>query len=197
MSITVTGHGSAGGPADEAVVDLFVQVRRGSAAEALDALVAAVRVVFDVIEGGPATEHATADLGLGADHDRDGRPRGHQANQVVVTVVPIADVGRVVSDVVTAAGDAVTVRSVSQRSADREGLARRARADAVTRARAAAREHAALAGRELGDLVELVEGAGAEPPRPAMRSLAMAEAVPIAGSTDVVSVTVTATWQLV
>lgn len=50
MSITVTGHGSAGGPADEAVVDLFVQVRRGSAAEALDALVSiTVTATWDLV----------------------------------------------------------------------------------------------------------------------------------------------------
>lgn len=196
MPITVTGHGTARGPADEAVVDLLVQVRRGSAAEALDALAGAVRVVFEVLEGGPAIERATADLGLGTDHDREGRPRGHQANQSVTTVVPIGEVGRVLGDVVTAAGDAVTVRSLSQRAADRDGLARQARADAVARARAAAEEHAALAGRALGDMVDLVEGTPGSPPRPAMRAMAIAEAMPVAVGTDAVAVTVTATWDL-
>lgn len=54
MAVTVTGTGTASGAADEAVLDLHVQVRRGSASEALDALVSAVRVVFEVLDGGPA-----------------------------------------------------------------------------------------------------------------------------------------------
>ncbi len=195
MGITVTETGTASGPADEAVVDLQVQVRRASAGEALDGLGSAVRVLFEVLGNGPATHHATANLGLGAEHDRDGRVRGHQASQVVTVVVPVADAGRMIADLVAAGGDDVSVRSLSQRATDREALRVDARADAVRRARAAADQHAALADRELGVLVDVVEGEAARPPRPAMRAMA-AEAVPVAGGSDDVSVTVTATWEL-
>lgn len=194
MSITVTEQGRASGTADQAVLDLEVQVRRASAAEALGALSAAVQVVLDVLAGGPALEHATTDVGLGIDHDREGRPRGHRATQALEVVVPLRDAGTVLTDVVTAAGDAVAVRSLSQRAGDVDELRRRARADAVARAHAAAREHAELAGRGLGELVELLEGS--PPVGPAPRAMAMADGMPVARGSHVVGVTVTATWAL-
>lgn len=196
MPITVTEDGRASAPTDQALLDLQVQVLRTSAAEALDALSAAVAVVLDVLAGGPTLEHATTDVGLGADHDRDGHLRGHRATQSLTAVVPVARAGGVLADVVGASGDAVTVRSLAQRVGDHDDLRRRARADAVARARAAARQHAELVGRDLGALVDLVEGRPLAAPAPAMRAMASLEAHPVAGGSHEAVITVTATWDL-
>lgn len=199
MSITVTERGRAAAPADQAVLDLQVQVRRPSVAEALDSLAAIVQVVFDVVANGPASEHATANLGVSVDHDRHGQPIGHQANQQVRVVVPLDHAGQVIGDVVTAAGDAITVRGLSQRASDREALVRAARADAVMRARAGAHHLADLAGCRLGGLVEVVEADDvAATPRPTGRMMmaSAADPVPVAAGTDEATTTVTATWAI-
>lgn len=196
MSITVPGRGAASGVADEVALEFEVGVRRGTATEALDGLTGALHVVFAVLEEGPAVGHATSGMALGIDHDRQGQPRGHRASQVVTTVVGVGEAGRVVADVVGAAGDDVAVRSLRQRSSDVVGLRARARAGAVADARARATEHADLAGRRLGPLLELVESADGGPPQPRQVMRAMAEPVPVAAGTDEVTVTLTATYGL-
>lgn len=50
--------------------------------------------------------------------------------------------------------------------------------------------------RDLGVLVDLVEGSSLAGPGPVTRGLAMAESVPLAGGSQEAVVTVTATWDL-
>jgi uncharacterized protein YggE len=121
-----------------------------------------------------------------------GRITGYEvSNQVTATLHDIAAAGALIDQAAAAAGDAIRVQSIQFSVADESAARAEARADAVRRALAQARQLADAAGVGLGPVRSIVELAGEQPPVPYMADAARAQAaVPIQPGTQELAVTV-------
>ena len=165
--IDVVGTGRASATPD--VVRLQVGVRADG-----DDVAGALRLAGAHVSslGGAAREHGitAADIsstgaGVHPRHDREGQPtRGYQAfHQLSVVVRVVDDLSAVVDAFSAAAGNALSIDSISLDLADREPLRVRARDAAFADARAKAEQYAALAGGQLGPVLAVAEGGSASP----------------------------------
>ncbi len=203
-TLTVAGHGRVSAPPDEAAVTLGVDVvrptaaaARGAAADAMSAVVAAVRAV-----GVSAESMRTIDLAIGPETEYlpDGTMRRagfRVSNRIAVRVSATHDVAGLV-DAAVAAG-ATTLDGVQFGVAD-DGEARRAAlAAAVDDARASAEAVARALGAGLGPVRSVREAPALDaPPRPhhATMEARAVETPVLPGPTDVRAF-VEVTWDLV
>jgi hypothetical protein len=200
--IRVTGAGQASGPRDECVLTVGAEVRRPGAAAALAActeVVRRMRAVFDAA-GLPESALATSSVSLNPVYDQYPTVAGFQAGlQLTATTEDLATVGGLLADLVTAGGDEARVHEVTFRHRDPAALVARAREAAWADALARASQLAALAGRELGEVV-LIDEAGAHPHPPGpLRAMAAADAgggVPLDAGEGSVLVSLTVGWAL-
>lgn len=198
--ITVEATGLASAPPDVARVNLVTFTTDPSPADALtgctlltERVLAAVRAA-GVAEGDIETTAISLNQWWQEPKDRSG-PAYRAESQLLVTVRPPGEAGRVVAAAVEAAGDGVGVNGVNFDLDDRLPLVARARRVAVERALEAAAELADAAGLSLGRLVELSEG-GPPLAHRAGRFLAVAaSAPPIQPGDRTVSVVVTAVFE--
>jgi uncharacterized protein len=162
--ISVRGSGRVSGEPDVVRLRVTATALRPTAAEALAAVEVAVAAMRGALAGHGIGDAASGAFALFQEqvwNEPGGRGiAGHRCNhELRVVVRDLPALGRVLGDVLAAGGDDVRVEAVEPGIDDPAPLQARARelawADALDRAR----RLAALAGRELGPVEEIVEGA--------------------------------------
>lgn len=201
--ITVTGSGRAAAAVDQVTITLGVEILRPDPGEAFTTAGATVTQVLSVLadNGVDARSVRTADLSLGPRIEwQDNRETllGYQAAQrLIVHLEALGSVERILTDVVRRGGLGVRIDQVTLEAGDTEDATRVARAAAFADAAAAAQQFAELAGRTLGAVQEVSEGAEVHPVYRAaggMGARPAAKSMPVAtGDTDV-NVTVRVRW---
>ena len=177
--IWVTGSGTATGPRDECVLTVGAEVRRPSAVAALAASaesLARIRVAL-LHRGVAESALATSAVSLNPVYDDYPTVAGFQATVALTATTPdLESVGDLLSEVVVAGGDAARLQAISFRHSDPSALVVQAREAAWADAAARAGQLAALAGRELGDVLAIDETTS-DPRQPGpVRMAAMADA---------------------
>jgi uncharacterized protein YggE len=200
-TITVVGVGSVHVEPDRLRLHLAVSSVAPTVAEALsDAAAAQDRMIEVLVAGGlPRTAMQTTGYHAGADHSA---PAGSTRQQVEVSlsvVLPdVGDAGELLGRLSDAAGPGFRVNGLSPDIADQAPHRTVARAEAVAAARRMAEELAAAAGVRLGRLRSLVDGTdGPMLPMPMGGRLMAASAPGVAGGEILVSVAVTAVYEIV
>jgi uncharacterized protein YggE len=198
--VQVEGVGTATGTPDVLRVVIGVETTADTVDEALQQADAAADRVLDALraEGVPEEDVQTVNLSVYPAHGDDGRTiTGYTArHDLDVTLRDVSRAGTTIGVLVDAGGDAARLQGVSFSLDDDAALQEEARAEAFAAARDKAEQYAELAGRQLGDLVEIREQVTASPPLPNASADAAAEAVPIAPGSATVAVTVHVRWSL-
>ena len=111
----------------------------------------------------------------------------------------VDDAGHVLAAALDAAGESGRMQGMAFAHADPRELESRARAAAMEDARGKARQLATLAGRDLGEVLDVVEGEPPVRPFPVPRRAAAlaAEVLPVSGGELEVTAAVTVRWALV
>lgn len=207
--IVVNGSGEVRVTPDRASIQIGVQSRAATAAEAASANSRRQRAVIDAIKarGIPAEQIGTMGFNVIPEtrYDREGQqaPRTTSylvSNVVTVDVRKIDQVGPVIDAALAAGANQINSLSFGISAAD--SARRVALTNAVTKARADAELMARAAGGSLGQLIELqaMEAYVPSPRAVAMESLKMgaaADAVPIEAGQETIRATVMARWQFV
>ncbi|MGC5166839.1 SIMPL domain-containing protein [Luteimicrobium sp. DT211] len=182
-SVTVTGEGGAEGVPDVVLAELGAEAAAPDVQAALDAAttgLAALRASLasagvadaDVRTAQTSTWTERPGPGTSAGDDAPSRTTARATLRVVLRDVDGA--GAVVRDALAAAGLAARLESLTTALSDLAPLAERAREAAFEDARARAEQYARLAGKALGDVLEVREEADAGAPAPgALRAAAL------------------------
>jgi uncharacterized protein len=201
VGITVSGAGRATGVPDLFVARFAAQASRTRPSEAMDAASAALSRMRDVAvqRGALADGLSTPTVSLRQDYNDQGRPHGFVADiALTVRTTQVASAGTLLTDCLEAGGEQARLDGTSFEHADPTALLVAAREAAFGDATARARQLAKLAGRRLGEVVSIDEGAGGFVPlamgdaRMAMPVMAKAVALE-PGSVDA-SVTLLVRW---
>ncbi|MEO9151180.1 MAG: SIMPL domain-containing protein [Lapillicoccus sp.] len=201
--IDVVGAGQASATPD--VVRLQVGLRADG-----DDVATALRIAGGYVTavGSAAREHgvAAADIsstgaGVHPRYDRQGQQTtGYQAfHQLAVLVRVVDDLSAVVDAFSAAAGNALSIDSISLDLADRMPLQVHAREAAFADARAKAQQYAALVGGRLGPVLSISEGVVAGPPVGRMMAAMAADSrssMPVEAGEHTVSVTIALSFAL-
>ena len=204
-TVTVAGAGGASAVPDTALLELGVETRGSTPAEALDACARAldqVRAALDA-EGVEPARRTTS--GLQLHEDWESRQPGHgpvayQAGaRLTVRLAQPERAGQVAAAAVAAGGHDARVHGLGLVAGDPAGVAAAAREAAWRDALARAGQYAELAGMALGPVLEIREAPPPPPDARPMRLLA-AEAGPAGPATEPGETTVWAavsvTWAL-
>jgi uncharacterized protein YggE len=194
-SITTRGVGTVRGTPDTLTVDLGVQTRAASAADALADNSTRTTGLLDVLRGRGVADAdlRTSRLSINPTYDQNGGITGYEVtNEVTATLRDIAGAGALVDAAAQATGDAARVERIAFAIDDDAEPRARARGDAVRQAVTQARQLAEAANVTLGPILSITEVTAGEPPLPAARDSAAqaSAAVPIEPGTQDVSVTV-------
>ena len=206
-TISVVGHGRARGAPDVCRVQLTATALRPAVASALaDSEATARRVREALAAGGVApADAATGTVTIRPEEDYSG-PRGPRLlgyraeHSLEIVLRDLAAAGRLLGEAVAAGGDAVLLQGVEFALEDDADVRASARAAAWADARRAAGQLAELAGRPLGAVRRIDQGAGVGVPVRPPRMLALAAG----GATEVglesggvaVDVTLAVVWEL-
>jgi len=196
-TVTVTGRGEARVAPDSAVVRVAAVHRADGVADALGGADSAARQVIATSGDYTTPERiATSSVQIWSDHDREGDPAGFRArHSLTVRCDDVAAAGGLLSALAEAVGGRLEVEGVSLEVADQAAGLRAAReaayADAVDRAT----QLATLAGAELGEPQEVVEGGVAAGPLRRAKA-AMASDAALAPGESALSSSVTVTFRL-
>lgn len=178
--VWVSGTGTATGPRDECHVTVGAEVRRPTAAAALDGCSAALDQMRAVLlaAGIPAAALSTSAVSLNPVYDAYPTVAGFQAAvQLSAHTRDIDAAGELLTALVTAGGDAARVHEVAFRHSDASSLLAAARDAAWADALGRATQLARLAGRQLGELLAVEESDGrGRPPGPARMAMDSAPA---------------------
>jgi len=195
-TVTVTGSASVAARADRAVLSLGVQSRRPSAQSAMRGVDERAAALIGALRDAGALDDDLRTTGLSLWFDQT--EREYQASHTVTVAVPADDVGRFVDAGAEVTGDELTMNGVTFSIEDPAPLVAPLREVAVADAQAKARVLAAAADCELGPVVTIVEGGGATTPVfKGGTGMRMAMAAPIEPGTEVLTLQVTATYELV
>ena len=163
-TVTVTGLGRVSVVPDQLAFDLSVSVLRPELDQALDEANTAMQSVIDTLkESGVADKDVqTTDLSMYPEYDRKkGQPPALTGYRVIhsasVTVEDLDKASAIVTAAIDAGGTGVRVNGLRFQVGDPEGSLDEARTDAFEQAQGKAEEYAALAGRDLGAVVEVSE----------------------------------------
>lgn len=186
-TVAVGGHGEVSAAPDIAVISVGVEVRKPTAAEALEAHAVAAQALLDAVrsEGVSDRDIRSESVWLNPvyEYDQSGNSflAGFQAGQTFsVKVRDVTGAGEVLRAAVDAVGDAGRINGVAFDIGDRAALRHRARAAAFKDARSKAAQYAQLSDRRLGDLVSVNEATSSGGPIPILTSQVADGAVPIA-----------------
>jgi uncharacterized protein len=175
-TVTVTGQGEARVAPDSAVVRVAAVHRADGVAAALQGADSAARQVIETAGQFTTPERvSTSSVQIWSDHDQQGNPDGFRARHALtVRCADVSAAGGLLTALAEGVGDRLEVEGVSLEVADQAAGLRAAReaayADAVDRAT----QLATLAGAELGEPQDVVEGGFAAGP------FRMAKVVPAA-----------------
>ena len=202
--ITASAIGTVTGTPDVVTVSLGVETRSPSAQTALEENNRLAADVINVIkEKGVAPEDLqTSQLSIYPSYDDKGTVTGYQVtNMVTAKLRDIAGAGALIDAVGQAAGDAVRVQQLTFSIDDDSDLRANARADAVRRAQAQAKQMADAAGIALGPIHSITESPAASPvvlpqPQAPMTDAAAAGAVPIEAGSQELTVSVQVVYEI-
>ena len=159
-SISAQGIGTVTGTPDVVTIGLGVQTKSVSAKAALDdnnKLATAVIAVLKENGVAPA-DLQTSQLSIDPSADNKGQITGYQVtNMVTAKLRNIATAGALIDAVGKTAGNAVRVQELSSSIDNDSDLRAKARADAVKRAQAQAKQMADAAGVQLGQIHSITE----------------------------------------
>lgn len=181
-SISVTGHGDASGPPDQAEVSAGVQILADTVIEATRENQSIIERIMAALEeqGIPEEKIQTSNYSIWAEQNyqdprRQSRISGYRVSNVVtVKIDDIDKIGDVLAAVTNAGANAIHGIQFGVR--DTAALEQKAREAAMADARARAEALASLAGVELGEVVSISTSLGVGPPRPMMaRNFEMAD----------------------
>jgi len=199
--ITAQGVGKVSGTPDVVTIALGVETRSSSAQSALDdnnKLAADTIAVLK--DSGVAPEDVqTSQLSVNPTYDDKGTVTGYQVtNMVTAKLRDIGKAGAVIDAAGKSAGDAIRVQQLSFAIDDDSAPRAAARADAVKRAQAQAKQLADAAGVALGSIHSITETAAPNPTvYPAMAAADAAGAsVPIEAGSVQLSVTVQVVYEI-
>lgn len=205
-TVTVSGTGGASAAPDVVQVSLQVGHDSSDVATALDgAAESAAAVISSLREAGVAPgdiRTETISVNQRWDHQGNG-PDGFSASQrLSVTVREVDAAGTVLTAAAAAGGNALLVDSLTLEVSDPEPALREARDGAFADARSRAEQYAGLARVRLGEVVDISEGGSVAGPVPISARRAKAEAamsmpMPVEGSSQGFTASVTVTWRLV
>lgn len=201
-SVTVTGSGTASVSPDVVRLDLRVGHEAPDVATALSGAAAQVTVVGTVLREHGVAERdiRTIDTNVHQRYDNTGSPIGFTAEQRLgVTVRDLDLVGTILESAASGVGNALLVDTVRLDVADRSEGLRRARDAAFADARVKAEQYAALSGRGLGAVRDVVESAAMPFAMPRMAMAAARDttsAMPIEGGDLELHASVTIRWVL-
>ncbi|CAN5858939.1 SIMPL domain-containing protein [soil metagenome] len=204
--VTVTGIGRVLGEPDTMRATVGVEVTADTVEDAMSQANTAAQDVIDAVVAAGVAEEDVQTSQLRVDPRYEEPEPGSPAeitgfvvtNLVEVTMRDLDAAGEVIQQAVDAGGDAARLQGVSFALEENDALLESARESAFADARTKAEQYARLAGRELGELMSVSEGAASLPP--ATRAMAGEEsldaAATIAPGQEETSVQLTATWAL-
>ena len=196
-TVTVSGNGTVTAVPDQASFSFTVQTKAATAAAALARNGADTKAVISAVEatGVPEADIQTTQVSLDPVLSNDGTSIvGYTAaNSITVTKLAIAKAGAVV-DAAVGAG-ATDASGPSLELSTQDALYNSALKAAVANAKSKAQALADAAGRNLGEVVTIVEGGGAVP-LPFAVGAAAKDSTPIQPGTQDVQATVTVTYAL-
>ncbi|WP_430784206.1 SIMPL domain-containing protein [Actinoplanes sp. G11-F43] len=202
-SVQVSGTGEVFGEPDKLTANLAAETTAPTVAAALNGTTAAAAKMRDaLVKAGIAkVDLQTSNVDVEAKTDDDGKITGYTVNQgVTVTIRNLTKAGTILSDTITAGGDAARLNGVSFGIEDESGLLNQARKRAFGTARGKAELFAKEAGRPLGRVLKVTEttpgwGGGGEQYK-AMAAFAADASLPIEPGRQRLSVTVSVEWAL-
>jgi uncharacterized protein YggE len=204
-TVTVAGAGAAKAVPDTAVLQLGVETRGSTPAEALDACGRALDQILAALdaEGVEPSRRTTTGLELHEDWETRQPGRGPLAYlagaRLTVRLDRPAQAGQVAAAAVVVGGDAARVHGLDLVVGDPARIAAAARDAAWRDALARAEQYATLAGSTLGPVLEIKETPPPSPDARPMRLMAV-EAAPTPPATEPGETTiwsaVTVTWAL-
>ena len=204
-TITVVGEGSIEGAPDMAVLSLGVTTEGASAAEAMAANTASLKIVLERMKSAGIAEKdvQTSNLSLNPNwtgYDSGATPKivGYTAsNQVMIRIRDLPSLGEILDAAIT--DGANTLNGLSFGLSNPRPAMDLARAEAVADAHARATLLVEAAGAKLGKIVSISENGGYSQPVPMFRaaSEAMPEAVPVQGGEVATLATVTVIYEIV
>ncbi|MCV2489334.1 SIMPL domain-containing protein [Geodermatophilus sp. YIM 151500] len=200
-SVQVEGVGTATGTPDLLRVTLGVETTAGTVDEALATADDAARRLLEALrtEDVPDRDVRTVNVSVHPTYGGDGQSvTGYTArHDLDVTLRDLSGAGGTITAVVEAGGDAARVHGLTYALEDSAALREQARAEAFAAARRTAEQYAALAGRELGDVLEVRERRSPSGPEPLPAGdAAGGEALPLAPGSATVTVTAEVRWSL-
>jgi uncharacterized protein YggE len=189
--IVVKAVGKVSGTPDTVTIQIGVQTTASTAGAALDANNAKANAVISMLKqkGVADADLQTSGLSISPTYSDNGNSiTGYQVtNSLTVTLHGIDKAGPIIDAAQSAAGDAIRIDQLSFSIDDSSSLRTSARNDAVKQATASAKQLAAAAGVQLGQVVSITEDPddGTVTPMYAAADSAAAGSVPIqAGSQD-------------
>jgi uncharacterized protein len=196
-TVTVTGQGEARVAPDSAVVRVSAVHRAAGVAEALAGADSAADTIAATARPFTTPERVgTTTLQIWTEHDQHGRPAGFQARHSLVIRCPdIEAAGGLLTALADAVGDRLEVEGVSLEVADQSAAVVAAREAAYADALDRATHLAGLAGAQLGDVQDVVEGGGAGTPV-ARVAKAMSDSASFQPGETAISSSVTVKFQL-
>jgi uncharacterized protein YggE len=195
-TVTVTGSASVLAKPDRAVLSLGVASRRPRAHSAMRDVDERAATLIGALRDAGARDEDLRTTGLSLWFDQN--EREYAASYTVTVSVPADDVGRFLDAATEVTGDELTMNGVSFAVEDPAPLLAPLRELAVADAQAKARVLAAAADCELGPVVTIVEGGGGMTPvLKGGAGMRMAMAAPIEAGTEVLTLQITVTYELV
>ncbi len=185
-TVRVVGEGQATAAPDVAVAFLGVESLAPELSAAAADAGARMRRVLEALTASGVARKDIQTSRYDVAVERRPEPRGglgpvsgyHVTNEVRVTLRDLARVGQVLDAAAKAGANAT--RGLAFRKDDPSAERSRALSAAMADARAKAEVLARAAGRELGEVLEVVEGGGARPlPVQGFRAMALSDAVPV------------------
>jgi uncharacterized protein len=205
-TISLSGQGEVRAAPDIAVLSLGVTTNAPSAKEAVDANSASMKALLEALKAAGVADKdmQTSNFVVSPRYDysrSDGsapQQQGFDAtNSVTVTVRNINDLGRILDSSVAAGSN--QINGISFGLDKPQPVMDEARKLAVADAKRKAELYASAARVSLGNIIQINEGGGYQPPAPiAQFSKSRAEAadVPIAAGEQVIVVDVNITWEI-
>ncbi len=206
--MTLTGTGEVSAEPDTAIVTIGVVEEAKTARDALSANTEAMTGVMETLKGQKIADKDIQTSGFSISpryvypkngEDQPPKVVAYQvSNQVTVKVRDLDALGGLLDKVVSAGSNRIS--GISFTIDDAQEMEDEARRRAVADARRKAELYAKAAGVKLGDVRQISEAGGAQPPMPMMRTMAMEAkadgAVPVARGEQTITVRVNIAWEI-
>jgi uncharacterized protein len=193
-TVVVSGIGSVETVPDQASFSFGVQTRAAAAKSALGANADAMRRVLAALRDAGARDLATQSVSLWPSSEEGGAINGYVASNSVSATIGVDRAGDLVDAATAAGANEISGPSMSREDSDR--IYRQALAKAVEDARSRAQVLAKAAGRTLGGIAKIAEGAESPVPYDERAAVAADAATPVVPGTQETSATVSVTFEL-